>query len=462
MNSKLIKSAERVFAIVISALALSLLVFRATHAGAIWRDEANSLQLAVMPTLHDVWRNLAFDSFPLLFNLILRAYVDLFGTNDFVLRAFGIAVGALMVAVAWWNARALAAGVPIIFLAIVGTNATWLDSGTAARGYGVGALAILIAFGLAANLVTRPNRKRLFVFAIVCLIAVHLVYFNIALVAAISAGLIAVFVLRKQLYCAVAVGAIAVVCFISWIPYLQLFASLDWRVVLTAAADLSIRNMLIKFGEMVGNGTIALAVIWFVSVLAVLLAGARHLIRSLRQSPDSNMPTLLFAVTTALTGLVFQYIFLRSVEYSPQPRYFLGLFVIMTAIAELVAGILVQRSSVRVTRCALASGIIFISSVTAWPKLARRQTNIDIVADTLQKNAGPDDLIVIDRETVGVSFNWYYRGTTHWETVPILPDHRLHRDDLLKAKMMEQEPIRDLEDEIAKTLRAANRACPCL
>ena len=77
MNSKLIKSAERVFAIVISALALSLLFFRATHAGAIWRDEANSLQLAVMPTLHDVRHNLAFDSFPLLFNLILRAYVDL-------------------------------------------------------------------------------------------------------------------------------------------------------------------------------------------------------------------------------------------------------------------------------------------------------------------------------------------------------------------------------------------------
>src|SRR2546423_8839205 len=362
VNSKLIKSAERVFAIVISALALSLLFFRATHAGAIWRDEANSLQLAVMPTLHDVWHNLAFDSFPLLFNLILRAYVGLFGTNDFVLRAFGIAVGALMVAVAWWNARALAAGVPIIFLVIVGTNATWLESGTAARGYGVGALAILIAFGLAANLVTRPNRKRLFVFAIVCLIAVHLVYFNIALIAAISAGLIAVFVLRKQLYGAVAVGVIAAVCVISWIPYLQLYEALDWQVVLTSAADLSVRNMLIKVGEMVGNGTIALALIWFASVLAALLAGARQLLRSLRQSPDSNVPTLLFAVTVALTGLVFQYIFLRAVGYSPQPRSFLGLFVIMTAIAELVLSILALGSFMRVTTWLLAAGIIFISS----------------------------------------------------------------------------------------------------
>src|SRR5947208_14936478 len=110
VNSKLIKLAEWVLAIMMSALALLWLFVRAMHAGGIWRDEANSVQVAVLPTLRDIWNNLAFDSFPLLFNLILRGYVDLFGTSDVALRSFGVAVGVLMVAVAWWNTRAFRTG----------------------------------------------------------------------------------------------------------------------------------------------------------------------------------------------------------------------------------------------------------------------------------------------------------------------------------------------------------------
>ena len=455
MNNHWIKRIECILAGLLSIAVLLFLFVRATHAGGIWRDEANSVQIAVLPTVRDIWNNLAFDSFPLLFNLILRTYVDLFGTSDVALRAFGVAIGALMLAVGWWNARALGAGVPLIFLTFVGTNATWLVSGTATRGYGAGTIAILVAFGLATNLVTRPNRKRLFVFAIVCLAAVHLVYFNIALVAAISVGMVVVFVVQKRLDFVVAVVAIAAVCFISWTPYLQMLASLDWRIVLTAA-DVSAWNILINWGAAVGNGTIALALIWFALVLALLVAGAGSVISSLRRYSPARLP-LLFTVTTALAALVSQYLVLRAVGYSPQPRYFLGLFAIMTLAAESVLSAFARFNWVRAARCAFAAAIFLISCITAWPKLTQRQTNIDIVALTLQQNAAPNDLIVIDRESVGVSFNWYYRGNTHWDTVPILIDHRFQRDDLVKAKMMETEPVRDLENEIANALRAANR-----
>ena len=457
VNSKLIKTAEWVLAITMSAVALWLLFVRAMHAGGIWRDEANSAQVAVLPTLHDIWNNLAFDSFPLLFNLVLHTYVDLFGTSDVALRAFGVAVGALMVAVAWWNARASGAGVPLIFLAFVGTNATWLVSGISARGYGAGTMAILVAFGLAANLVTRPNRKTLLIFAIVCLAAVHLVYFNIALLAAMCAGMVAVFVVRKRLDFAIAIVAIVAVCVVSWTPYLQMLASLDWRVVVTAAAQVSIWHMLIKFGTAVGNSTIALALIWFALVLTLLVAGAGNVISSLRQSSPARLQPLLFPVSTALGALVTQYLVLRAVGYSPPPRYFLGLFVIMTAAAESVLSVFARLDWIRATRCAFAAAIFLISSITAWPQLTQRQTNIDIVARTLQHDAAPNDLIVVDREPVGVSFNWYYRGNTPWETVPIITDHRFQRDDLVKAKMIEPGPVRDLENEIANTLRTAGR-----
>ena len=42
------------------------------HAGALWRDEVNSLEVATMRTFTEMWSNLCFDSFPALFFLALR------------------------------------------------------------------------------------------------------------------------------------------------------------------------------------------------------------------------------------------------------------------------------------------------------------------------------------------------------------------------------------------------------
>ena len=56
MNPRLTKNAEQVSTITISALASLLLFVRATHAGGIRRDEANSVQVAVLPTLPDIWK----------------------------------------------------------------------------------------------------------------------------------------------------------------------------------------------------------------------------------------------------------------------------------------------------------------------------------------------------------------------------------------------------------------------
>src|SRR5438132_2137386 len=49
------------------------LVF-ASHAGALWRDEVNSLELATVTTFSEMWKNLDYDSFPALFFLVLRPF----------------------------------------------------------------------------------------------------------------------------------------------------------------------------------------------------------------------------------------------------------------------------------------------------------------------------------------------------------------------------------------------------
>jgi len=52
-------------ALIGTAFSAMLLVLTAMNAGPLWRDETNTFNLATMPSLQDIWRNLRFESFAL-------------------------------------------------------------------------------------------------------------------------------------------------------------------------------------------------------------------------------------------------------------------------------------------------------------------------------------------------------------------------------------------------------------
>jgi hypothetical protein len=81
---------------------------------------------------------------------------------------------------------------------------------------------------------------------------------------------------------------------------------------------------------------------------------------------------------------------------------------------------------------------------------------MDLIADVLRERAAPRDLIIVHPWTFGVSFDRQYSGPTPWTTVPPLADHRFHRYDLFKAKMVLENPAQPVRDQIATTLRAGN------
>ena len=92
-----------------------------------------------------------------------------------------------------------------------------------------------------------------------------------------------------------------------------------------------------------------------------------------------------------------------------------------------------------------------------WPKITSRQTTIDLIAKNLQHYAATEDLIVVNPWFIGPSFSWYYRGQTPWMTLPELSEKRIHRYDLIKAKMEESDAIADLRLAISNTLQSGNR-----
>src|SRR5436305_11720912 len=97
--------AERIFTVLLSALLLFFLFVRATHAGALWRDEAATLRLAQMPTVGEIAANFQHEAFPIPFPLLIRTYVGVFGASDASLRWFGFAIGVALLAAAWFNSR---------------------------------------------------------------------------------------------------------------------------------------------------------------------------------------------------------------------------------------------------------------------------------------------------------------------------------------------------------------------
>src|SRR3954469_4537762 len=76
-----------------------LLVLTAMHAGPLWRDETNTFNLAHMPSLRDLWQNLQFDSFPLLWPLLMRGCGMLRLTNgDIGIRMLGLGIALFFLA----------------------------------------------------------------------------------------------------------------------------------------------------------------------------------------------------------------------------------------------------------------------------------------------------------------------------------------------------------------------------
>src|SRR5438552_11744907 len=101
----IVKWVERSTAVSLMAIVLFFLVIRATNAGALWRDEAATLQLAQMPTVSEIFSNFQHEAFPVPFPLLIRSYAAIFGASDASLRWFGFIIGAATVAVAWFNSR---------------------------------------------------------------------------------------------------------------------------------------------------------------------------------------------------------------------------------------------------------------------------------------------------------------------------------------------------------------------
>ena len=447
--------AEWALCIAATVAAISLHVIYLTHAGGLWRDEAGTVQLGTLPTLHEMWRTVyRFDSFPALFPLVVRTWSGMFGGTDFALRCLGFLVALCLLGSVWWNAWVLGFKKPLFSIALLAVNLTVVRWGDSLRPYGLGTLFVMVSLGFVWSLAKAPSPLRFAGATLVAVASVQCFYQGAFLLLTIC-GATAIICFRcQQEKAAMAVLGVGAIAAVSLAPYASnLFGGQEWGAIERTGFDAEtvFTNLWLAFASpMLWQGAL-----WIVLVLFALAGGLLFLLpRAKKKNPGIEEVPLFSAMVIAF-GL-FAFLFALAIaKLMTQPWYWLPLLFPM---AVSIDGVLANwPGKHRLWQVLPLAATVFIPLPAGVQLATFRQTNVDLAAARVAERAKPDDLIVVCPWYFGVTFHRYYKGQTPWTTLPVISDLRFHRYDLMKEKLAADQPIRDLLDRMGKTLAMGNK-----
>ncbi len=453
----MIKKSEWVVAIVLSIVVIVFHALRMSHAGALWRDEAGAVQLAMMPTARDILQNFQHEAFPILFPFALRAYTAIVGAGDFDFRVLGMLVGMGIMGTLWLNARLVGQGLPLISLLLLGFNTFFIQWGDSIRGYGIGSGFILLTFALVVRVIEQPNWPRTAAALLAALASVHLLFQNSVLLFSICTAAIAISLSRRRWRAASMVLGIGLVAALSMLPYLgPLTDAQQWTILVKYPTTLPLPWS--QLADTLASPLPFMTWVWYVLVV-IAVAGVvwliwKNPITKLKEQPKDLLFICVLAMVIAIGAY---YVSLVILSRFTRPWHYLALIALVVVTLDCVIQFLARTAWMRVARLTVVIIIAGILLVPAWQKVQVRQTNIDLAIQELEKFSSAEDFILVEPWGYGVSFDRYYRGAANWMTLPAIADHKVHRYDLVKAKMESSNPIDDILRNVVKTLQSGNR-----
>ena len=447
----------RTASLVLTGIVVFFHIYYAFHAGGLWRDESNTVALAGMPSVPDLWAHLEYDSFPVLWLLIVR-FLQSFGlTADFGLRLLGCFVGLSIIATLWVNARLMKFSAPLVSLVLLGFSPTIIRWGDSMRAYGFGICLILLTFALVWKLTTSPSPTTAILTTVVAICSVHTLYYNAVLLFAIGIAGTAVAWRHRRWDRALLVMAIGGIAAVSLIPYIHAVqGAKKWNIVFSRS-DFSLSLFWAKLSEALSSAGSGIRWVWVIIVTTATVVSVISQFRPTSPQEGGRRDVGLYCLVAFLVSIPAYFIFLKALGYPTQPWYYVAL---MSVVAIAVDGVFAAAPGLwcrGYVRMVLASAIAIWSFVPAWSAMHVRQTNIDVVAAKLGKLANTGDVIVVAPWYLGVSFARYYEGAAPWTTLPPITDHKIHRYDLLKTQMAATNPIDSVLAAMAKALRSGHQ-----
>jgi hypothetical protein len=431
------------------------------HAGPLWRDEANTVAVAARPALGQVVGALEYESFPIAPFAVVRGWMGLgLGGSDEGLRTLGFLVGLLLLGALWAYGWLLGTGPPLLALLLVGLNPVVIRWGDSLRGYGLAAAGIALSFGLLWRVTRASSRATVAFAALAGILSAQFSYQNALLLLVMCAIAAALSLRAGNRRAATACFGIGALASASLLPYLDIMRRAEdhFATTMQPREDLDLSGMFIEaLGSASAFGLPGIAATWLWLVVAATgtIAAAVGIRVSWRgKEPRREHDLAIYGVACLWITLAVFFLFLIRVRFPVQTWYYIALMTLLAGAIEAANAPWLPRLSWRVTR---VIGVVLVAAALSLPSYRLTQypqTNVDLVARTLESTAGPGDLIVVDPWFYAISFHRYYHGPARCETVPPLADNVIHRYDLLKEKVASRDPIGPLLSAVAGTLRA--------
>jgi hypothetical protein len=461
-NAKKLRKVEQWLCL---ALVVAFVLFRIQfylHAGALWRDEVNSVNVSTSPTIADIWHNLPYDSFPMLWHLVLRYWIfSGIGSSDHGIRLLGLLASLGILSAIVFNARRFRTN-PLIVLALLGFSGTVICDGGAIRGYGLGVMLELFTFTLIWEVATRPTAVRVVAAFLIALAAVQMLFYNSIILAAICCGALAVTASHRQWRRAAIVVGIGLLCAASTAIYLPVIHRAEIFLVMLRVEP-SIGWLLTRFGRAVSYNASTSPQIsmfnvaaWGVASLLALIVGLVALLAKREPAGDSfRKDAVVYHWTILCAGLLGYSLFLWRLRFPIQPWHSLALMAIVAICAD---GLIGSYRGIFARRLVCVTVVAFccITAIPVWADSGLRKTAIDSDSEKLKHLAKKGDLIVVSPWFYGISFQRYYHGPADFVTVPPVGSLAYHNYYQLFPAMQDLHAMDATIDRITNVLKSGH------
>ncbi len=443
---------DYILALATTALVIFLHVCLTPNVGGLWRDEANTVNLATLPTLGAILEHLDNDSFPLLFAGIVRYWSKFFGSGDDSLRVLGLGIGLGGVAAIWLNARLFGLKFPFWSLLLIGANPLVIRYGDSVRAYGLGMMFLLLMVGTVWRLSQSPTLRNFLLATAISVLAVHSIYYNAVLLFALGVGGCVSALFGKRWLAAGAVLGVGAIAAVTMLPYLpKLLHASNWNFLVQY--PFTVPFMWTRIMELFGSPHWAGLIFWPCLVAIALAIAATTLCRRERAE---RRDLVIFCLVSLLVGIVAYTAFLKLLSYYTQVWYYMAL---ATFIAACIDPLLYPAESrVWIWMRGAGAGIFLIANTATASKIvALRHTNIDLAVKSIQAMAAPEDFIILTRWECGVTMDRYYKGPAAWTTIPPLVDFHFQDYGPILAQMREEAPLQPVFEKVEQTLRGGHQ-----
>ncbi len=419
-------------------------------AGPLWRDEVNTVNLSSLPCVAQIWDNAEFDSFPMLWFLVLRAWRAIAGGTDQAYRLLGFLVGLGTVATIWITSRRMGGKVPLLPLALYGLAPEFIRWGDSMRAYGLGVVFAILLVGQFWSATRRRSLPRVVAASLIGLLAVQTLYYNAMLLFAAAAAAACVQARRRNWRGAAAFMAAGIPAAVSLVPYLELFHRVaEWNGLVMV--HLTPGWLWFKLGEALASSTPGLLWVWLAAIgLAMIWSASMSFRRrddagnSAAQSADLELFCLV-AIGLAIPSCLA---FLWFLSYPTEPWYYIAL----AAFCAQCVGAGFTR--LRPRMLAIASICLAVYALPgAFGSVSQRQTNLDLICDYLNRNARASDIVLVNPWIYAVTMSRYYHGHAPVYTVPMIDFHLWHKYPLVKPWLSHPDPFVQTRQAIDRTLR---------